>query len=146
MVCMEDRRSAIADTADFVCKWNSCLARFAKKAEFRDHVLSHVDRLELDALLVRKSGPVRSKRSPAGSREQSRSFVPAKRSRASCREDAVDDIFCKSCKSPSYSAQNQIVMCDKCSSWYHQMCHTPTISSYYTKNVQTEWLCRNCKV
>lgn len=60
--------------------------------------------------------------------------------------DTGDDIICIMCKSPDFSSNDQIVMCDKCSDWYHQKCHTPPISDHFIKNVQLQWLCKNCKV
>ena len=56
-----------------------------------------------------------------------------------------DDIICRYCRSPKFLSQNQIVMCDKCGNWYHQLCHIPFISNHYIKSVNTQWLCRDCK-
>lgn len=73
-------------------------------------------------------------------------FSAPKKKRAKKIIDTGDDIICMICKSPDFSSNNQIVMCDKCSDWYHQLCHSPAISDHFIKNVQLQWLCKNCKV
>ena len=178
----------------FNCKWKNCNCKFSDRSTLHNHVVSHVDQQELDALVssksqtqkpstqnnrtqsvvsqpstssvstenksttttassqatitketpVQPSTPSSSKKSKKTPSSSSQSASTGKASVETSKNE--DDIICKYCLSPKYNNQNQIVQCDKCSNWFHQLCHVPFISDYYIKNVHIQWLCCDCKV
>jgi hypothetical protein len=72
---------------------------------------------------------------------------PSKKKKSKTKTNAsesLDDIVCKYCLSPKWQMQNQIVMCDRCSNWYHQLCHIPMINDRFIRNVNAVWICKEC--
>lgn len=56
-----------------------------------------------------------------------------------------DEVMCVMCKRSQPKPNNEIVVCDRCSRGYHQLCHQPMISSECMGS-GTYWQCRRCQV
>ncbi|KAJ8039430.1 Metal-response element-binding transcription factor 2 [Holothuria leucospilota] len=59
-------------------------------------------------------------------------------------EVETDDIKCCVCDDGKSDAPNEIVICDKCGTGFHQLCHQPFIESGFLKSEEVQWLCRKC--
>lgn len=58
-----------------------------------------------------------------------------------------DDLPCVICRRIDLSAKNRLIECSKCTSLYHQECHSPQIKDSDLVNGQElSWCCSNCKV
>lgn len=58
-----------------------------------------------------------------------------------------DDLACVICRRIDLSAKNRLIECSKCTSLYHQECHSPQIKDSELVNGQElSWCCSNCKV
>lgn len=58
-----------------------------------------------------------------------------------------DDLACVICRHLDLSAKNRLIECSKCTSLYHQECHSPPIKDSDLVNGQElSWCCCNCKV
>lgn len=58
-----------------------------------------------------------------------------------------DDLACVICRHLDLSAKNRLIECSKCTSLYHQECHSPQIKDLDLVNGQElSWCCSNCKV
>lgn len=58
-----------------------------------------------------------------------------------------DDLACVICRRIDLSAKNRLIECSKCTSLYHQECHSPQIKDSDLINGQElSWCCSNCKV
>lgn len=56
---------------------------------------------------------------------------------------AGGEIVCTVCDSGTSQKPDEIVICDKCSLGYHQLCHIPVIDSSVLKP-DVHWWCRKC--
>lgn len=58
-----------------------------------------------------------------------------------------DDLSCVICRRIDLSAKNRLIECTKCTSLYHQECHSPQIKDSDLANEQeSSWCCCNCYV
>ena len=158
-----------------ICKWNACKATFNSRSELYQHLIAHIDAIALAADLKKPTSTSKNSKSAKNgkNKESSQSSTsvnnedptkgtdlepsrkakptssPSKKKKSNTIPDddpPVDDIICKYCRSPKFKMQNQIVECDKCGNWYHQLCHIPMINDRFIKNVNAVWICKDCTV
>ncbi|KAF2458017.1 hypothetical protein BDY21DRAFT_303220 [Lineolata rhizophorae] len=66
---------------------------------------------------------------------------PGKRRKSHRRGEAT---ACKTCQRSQSMPNNEVVVCDDCSTPYHQYCHDPPIDRDASQASEKEWLCSSC--
>ena len=56
----------------------------------------------------------------------------------------ADDAICAVCRGGEATDENDIAVCDKCNTPYHQHCHVPVLREKDLGDEEDEWWCRRC--